>query len=119
MKHLIHRISGAAAALVLSVLAAAAQQAPNLNAIPAAERKAMETCVVGVLQRLQRENASYRAVKPAVAKDCDPQLRAVLAAAIRVGQAGPCTSVDGCIDMARGRAGDEATLDYQRLTVRR
>jgi hypothetical protein len=36
-----------------------------------------------------------------------------------VGQAGPCTSVDGCIDMARGRAGDEATLDYQRLTVRR
>ena len=113
------RMSCAAAALAASVLAAAAQNSPNLDAIPAAERKAMESCVVGVLQRLQQESASYRAVKPAVAKDCDAQLRAVLAAAIRVGQAGPCKSVDGCIEMARGRAGDEAALDYQRLMIRR
>ena len=119
MTHFIARISCAAAALVLSALGATAQNTPNLNLIPAAERKAMETCVVGVLQRLQQENASYRAVKPAVAKDCDAPLRAVLAAAIRVGQAGPCTTVDGCIEMARGRAGDEAALDYQRLSVRR
>ncbi len=75
--------------------------APNLKAIPAAELKAMDTCVSGVLARLQQERASYRAVKPAVGQECDAQLRAVLAAAIRVGQAGPCTTVDGCIDMAR------------------
>ncbi len=93
--------------------------ASNLNAIPAAERKAMATCVSRVLQRLQQERASYQAVKPAVGEQCDAQLRAVLAAAIKVGQAGPCTSVDGCIEMARGHAGDQAALEYQRATVRR
>ena len=120
------QISPIIAVIALSMFAAApvlaqAQKpsAPNLKAIPAAEVKAMDMCVSGVIDRLRQERASYRAVTPAVAKNCDAQLRAVLAAAIRVGQAGPCTSVDGCIELARGRAGDEATLEFQRVTVRR
>ena len=121
-----NNMTGAAlaiAVLALSGLSASAQAqkpgGPNLKAIPAAEMKAIDTCVSRVLERLSQERASYRAVKPAVAKDCDPELRAVLAAAIRVGQAGPCTTVEGCIGMARGRAGDDATLEYQRGAARR
>ncbi len=126
MKHQITQASFAAAALAVWALTTAPAWAqvqkpatPDLKAIPAAEVKAMETCVSRVLERLQRERASYRAVKPAVGQECDAQLRAVLAAAIRVGQAGPCTSVEGCIEMARGRAGDEAAMDYQRAALRR
>ncbi len=120
------QISHIVLALALSVIAIApvlAQvqktAAVSTNGIPAAERKAMATCVGNVLDRLQQERASYQAVKPAVAKECDTQLRAVLAAAIRVGQAGPCTSVEGCIDLARGRAGDEAALEFQQAAFRR
>ena len=126
MKHHMTGLSLAAAALALSALTAGPVSAQarkpaavNMEAIPAAERKAMASCVSGVLSRLQQERASYRAVKPAVAKECDAQLRAVLGAAIRVGQAGPCKSVEGCIEMARGRAGDEASLEFQRASVRR
>jgi hypothetical protein len=116
----------ASAALALTGLVAVpalaqAQKAttPNLKAIPAAELKAMDACVSKVLARLKQERAMYRAVKPAVVEECDAQLRAVLAAAIRVGQAGPCTTVEGCIEMARGRAGDEATAEFQRGANRR
>lgn len=126
MGHPTNRLALGAFALALTALAAgpasAQAQKPaqlNLKALPQAEVKAMEACVVGVLTRLQQERASYRAVKPAVGKECDAPLRAVLAAAIRVGQAGPCTSVEGCIEMARGRAGDEAALDYQRAALKR
>ncbi len=124
--HCSTQISHVVIALALSVLSTApvlAQvqktSATSMNAIPAAERKAMAVCVSGVLDRLQQERASYQAVKPAVARECDAQLRAVLAAAIRVGQAGPCTSVDGCIDLARGRAGDKAALEFQQAAFRR
>jgi hypothetical protein len=126
MKHQTIRAVLAASALAVAALAGApasaqAQKpgAPNLKAIPEKEMKAMEACVSGVLGRLQQERASYRAVKPAVGQECDAQLRAVLAAAIKVGQAGPCTTVEGCIEMARGRAGDDATMEFQRATIRR
>ncbi len=126
MKRQITRALFASTALALSGLAAVpalaqAQKAttPNLKAIPAAELKAMDACVSKVLARLKQEKAMYRAVKPAVEQECDAQLRAVLAAAIRVGQAGPCTTVEGCIGMARGRAGDEATAEFQRAANRR
>ena len=121
MKRQITQALFASAAFALSGLAVApalaqAQKAAplNLKAIPAAELKAMDACVSKVLARLTQERAMYRAVKPAVVEECDAPLRAVLAAAIRVGQAGPCTTVEGCIEMARGRAGDEATAEFQR-----
>ena len=104
-------------ALTVAPLSAQAQNPakPDLSAIPAAEVKAMEACVSSVLDRLQRQGGTtIRAVKLAVPKDCDAQLRAVLAAAIRVGQAGPCKSVEGCIEQARTRAGNEAAVDFQR-----
>ncbi|HEX2555112.1 MAG TPA: hypothetical protein VHL98_15545 [Microvirga sp.] len=123
-----HRLTGiavfaalaASAAVVTPALAQAQKPAAiNMKAIPAAERSAMGKCVDRVLDRLKQERASYRAVKPAIAQDCDTELRAVLAAAIKVGQAGPCTTVDGCIEMARGRAGDQATEEFQRSAARR
>ena len=122
MKHQITGLSLVLAALTLSALTAAPGSAqaqkpakPDLSAIPAAEVKAMSACVDSVLNRLQREGGTtIRAIKLAVPKDCDAQLRAVLAAAIRVGQAGPCTSVEGCIEQARTRAGNEAAVDFQR-----
>ena len=121
MKHQITGLSLVLAALTLSALTAepvsAQAQKPaklDLQAIPAAEVKAMSGCVRKVLNRLRQESATIRAVKLAVGEDCDAQLRAVLAAAIRVGQAGPCTSVEGCIEQARTRAGNEAAVDYQR-----
>ncbi len=126
MKRQIARALFASAALALAGLVAvpALAQAqkpttPNLKAIPAAELKAMDACVSKVLGRLKQERAMYRAVKPAIVEECDAPLRAVLAAAIRVGQAGPCTTVEGCIEMARGRAGDEATAEFQRGANRR
>ena len=121
MKHQITGLSLVLAALTLSALTAepvsAQAQKPaklDLKAIPAAEMKAMSACVRSVLNRLRQESATIRAVKLAVGEDCDAQLRAVLAAAIRVGQAGPCTSVEGCIEQARTRAGNEAAVDFQR-----
>ena len=121
MKHQITGLSLVLAALTLSALTAgpvsAQAQKPaklDLQAIPAAEVKAMSACVRKVLNRLQQESATIRAVKLAVGEDCDAQLRAVLAAAIRVGQAGPCKSVEGCIEQARTRAGNEAAVDFSR-----
>ena len=121
MKQPITALSLVLAALTLSALtaepvSAQAQKAakPDLNAIPAAEKNAMAACVRGVVNRMQQENATIRAVKLAVGEDCDAQLRAVLAAAIRVGQAGPCKSVEGCMEQARTRAGNEAAVDFQR-----
>jgi hypothetical protein len=119
VKHRIAALSLVLAALVLPATPPASAQAqkpaaPDLNAIPAAERNAMSACVRGVLNRLQPERPTIRAIKAAVGQDCDAQLRAVLAAAIRVGQAGPCKTVEGCIEQARDRAGNEAAVDYQR-----
>jgi len=124
--HRSFRITSIAAELVPSALAQAPASAQaqksaamDTNAIPAAERKAKASCVSGVLNRLQQERTSYRAVKPAVGQECDAQLRAVLGAAIRSGQAGLCTSADGYIEAARGRAGDEASTEFQRVAVTR
>lgn len=121
MKHQVTALSLVFAAFTLTALSASPvsaqaqkQAQPNLNAIPAAEKNAMAACVRGVVNRLQQQNATIRAVRQAVGEDCDAQLRAVLAAAIRVGQAGPCQSVEGCIEQARTRAGNEAAADFQR-----
>jgi hypothetical protein len=113
--------AAAAAALALSVLAGAptwAQQPMAVQQVDTPQRRAMQQCVSGVLARLARAKATYREVSPAVAQHCDSQLRAVLAAEIQAGRAGPCTAVENCLDMARGEAGQRATMEFQRQSIR-
>ncbi len=113
--------SAAAAALVVSMIAgvpAVAQQPPGIQQVDTPQRRAMQQCVSRVLANLARAKANYRDVTPTVTQQCDSQLRAVLASEIQAGRAGPCTNVEGCIDMARNEAGQRATLEYQRQSIR-
>lgn len=122
------RLSSAAAAAALAVsmatgslvagAPAAAQPVPTVQQVDTPQRRAMQQCVSRVLANLFKSKANYREVSPAVAQQCDAQLRAVLAAEIQAGRAGPCANVDGCIDMARGEAGNRATMEYQRQSIR-
>ncbi|HEX2555489.1 MAG TPA: hypothetical protein VHL98_17465 [Microvirga sp.] len=119
------RFSAAAAlALIVAAGAPAIAQQP-MGAGPGAaqqvdspQRRAMQQCVSRVLAGLAKAKANYREVGPAVTQQCDTQLRAVLAAEIQAGRAGPCTNVEGCIEMARGEAGNRAAMEYQRQSIR-
>lgn len=118
-----NRLSAAALALAMAAsVPAAAQQPmgmqPGGQQVDTPQRRAMQQCVSRVLANLAKAKANYREVTPNVAQQCDPQLRAVLAAEIQAGRAGPCTNVDGCIDMARNEAGQRATMEYQRQSIR-
>ena len=97
-----------ASVATLSMPAAAQQATP---------RQAMEQCVATVLKRLARSRAAESQVGSAVVTQCDRQLRATLAAAIRSGEAGTCT-VDTCIDLARARAAEQALQIYRQHVVR-
>ena len=75
-------------------------------------RQSMEQCVQRVLTKLYRAKAPETQVGPSIVQECDAQLRATLAAAIRSGEAGGCT-VESCLSMAQGRAAEEATAAYR------
>ena len=72
----------------------------------------MEQCVQRVLTKLYRAKAPETQVGPSIVQECDAQLRATLAAAIRSGEAGGCT-IESCLTMAQGRAAEEATAAYR------
>lgn len=110
-------LSMAAGALVAGV-PAAAQPVPTVQQVDTPQRRAMQQCISRVLANLAKTRANYREVTPAVTQQCDAQLRAVLASEIQAGRAGPCANVEGCIDMARGEAGNRATMEYQRQSIR-
>ena len=94
------------------VLAAALLSGPGAEARGGGARSSMERCVQRVLTRLARARAPETQVGRAVVSNCDAPLRANLAAAIRSGEAAMCT-VEGCIQMARERAAEEATAAYR------
>ena len=75
-------------------------------------RQSMEQCVQRVLTKLYRAKAPENQVGPSIVQECDAQLRATLAAAIRSGEAGGCT-IESCLSMAQGRAAEEATAAYR------
>lgn len=75
-------------------------------------RVTMERCVDGVLSRMARSKASEAQAGQAVISQCDGPLRAVLASAIKTGDA-PICSVESCIGMARERAAEEARSAYR------
>ena len=107
---------------VLAVSLAAPLASASTASMPAAAqhssaRQAMEQCVAAVLSRLARAGAAESQVGTAVLSQCDKQLRATLAEAIRTGEAGLCT-VETCIDLARSRAAEEA-LQLYRQHIRR
>jgi hypothetical protein len=77
----------------------------------------MEQCVQRVLTRLARARAPETQVGSAVLTQCDAQLRARLAAAVRSGEAAGCT-VESCLDTARSRAAAEAIGVYRQMTRR-
>ena len=109
--------SKAFVALVTTSLALIAGVNVPAVAQDSATRQSMEKCVVTVLQRLARSRAAESQVGPAVVSQCDRQLRATLAAAIRTGEAAFCT-VETCIDLARARATEEATQLYRQHATR-
>lgn len=108
--------------LTASVIAAFALMAMVDTAV--AEQRArsrpqtMEQCVGSVLGRLAKANTPEAQVGPTVVSQCDGPLRERLAAAIAAGQAAACT-VESCMDMARSRAANEATLAYRNYVSRR
>jgi hypothetical protein len=102
---------------VAAVLIVAASLSPPALAGSRAGRGAMESCVDRVLTRLARARAPETQVGRAVISSCDRPLRASLAAAIRSGEAAMCT-VESCIDAARQRAANEATLAYRQRARR-
>lgn len=78
----------------------------------AAARDQMEACGSRVMARLSKAKASEDKVGPAIVKECDKQLRASLAEAIKTGEAGGCT-VESCLALARERATEESTEMYR------
>jgi hypothetical protein len=80
-------------------------------------RGQMERCVDRVLARIARNKVPEAQVGRAVISECDGSLRATLASAIKTGDALFC-SVDSCIEMARDRAAQEATLAYRERLAR-
>ena len=105
-------------ARTLSVLLAgglAAASVLPVRAQPAAERNAVDRCVGQHLARLAKTRPPEKAVVEEVLGRCDGQLRAVLAASIRTGEAAPCTSVQECIGKARARMAQEVALKYRQL----
>ena len=105
------------AASIAAVLALVASMSVPVTAQESIARRSMEKCVGAVLQRLARSRAAENQVGPAVVSQCDKQLRATLAEAIRSGEAALCT-VETCIDLARARAAEEAAQDYRQYLRR-
>lgn len=75
-------------------------------------RSSMEQCVDRVLSGLLRKRATDIEVGRAVVSQCDGQLKATLAEAIRKGEASSCT-VEKCIQVARDEATREAREAYR------
>lgn len=73
-------------------------------------RNSMEQCVERVIAGLLAKKATDIEVGRAVISQCDSQLRATLAEAIKTGEASSCT-VEKCIQVAR----DEATREAREL----
>ena len=94
----------------------------SLAAAPKAEaqaaRQKMEQCVNKVLTGLAKQKLQETQVGSAVLTQCDAPLRATLAEAIRTGEAGGCTTVEGCLDLARSRAAAEAITVYRQMAAR-
>lgn len=99
-----------ALALVAAMSVPAAAQ--RAGAQQGSGRQAMQQCVAGVLARLAKAQAPETQVGPTVISQCDRQLRASLADAIRTGEAAGCT-IETCLDMARARAAQESTMAYR------
>lgn len=78
----------------------------------AESRGAMEQCTQRTIQRLKDAKAAEDQAGPAVLSQCDKQLRAALASAIQRGEAASC-NVDTCMDIARQRVTQEATMAYR------
>lgn len=106
--------------LGLFVFAVAAGFA-SIAALPqpaeAAARDAMQACATRVMGQLSKSGTPAERVGPTVVRQCDRQLRAALAEAIKTGEAGGCT-VESCIAMAQERASEESTQQYQARTGR-
>ena len=103
----------------LKGIAAFAIAAMALGAAPSgaqdrASRAAMEQCTQRVLGSLAQKQAPETEAGPAVVTQCDRQLRAALASAIQTGEAANC-KVDTCMDLARQRASQEATMAYRQM----
>ena len=96
--------------LVVGGLAALPAQAQ-----PAAQKDALDRCVQQQLTRLAPAKTPEKKVVEEVLGRCDKQLRAVLAASIKTGEAAPCTTVDECIPKARARMAQELALKYRQL----
>ena len=80
-------------------------------------RQALERCVNRVVTTMARSKAPEAQVGSAVARQCDPPLRATIAEAIRSGEAAFCT-VEGCLGLARSRTSAEAVAMYRQITSR-
>jgi hypothetical protein len=105
------KMSRAAGAWFLTVGALIGSGPTQAQTGPA--HRAMERCVDRVLSRLAQAKAPEREVGRAVTSGCDGPLRAVLAEAMKTGEAQMCASVDACMDIARKTAADEARQAYR------
>lgn len=86
---------------------------PPAQAQQKAARGTMEQCVERVLTGLLRKKATDIEVSRAVLSQCDTQLKATLAEAIKNGEASSCT-VEKCIQVARDEATREAKEEYHK-----
>ena len=98
----------------LAFVAAMALVGAPAHAQDRASRAAMEQCTQRVLGGLAQKGAPETEAGPAVVSQCDRQLRAARASAIQTGEAANC-KVDTCMDLARQRAAQEATMAYRQL----
>ena len=103
-------VTGLSAGLIL-VTGLALSPSPALAQKVA--RDSMEQCVERVLTGLLSKKATDIEVGRAVIGQCDSQLKATLAEAIKNGEASSCT-VEKCIQVARDEATREAKEEYRR-----